>query len=297
MEYLGNLFEKREQPMADFNIHKNKRKRNSMFQLLSPKKNYKSMNDNPMDIFNANNDLNSILSKNLKSIYNEQKDDKDIDNPLFENVNSLIKKSRNNNMKSFRQIINNANDNKESNNLLSANNHPKKNFQKTAIIQSINLLKKESIKKNSIKKTIDIGKKINIFPLNKRESKRKSKLEDKEGIKKENNKKENKKEKKKVMFHDDIRHSRTPKNKSSFKTQGFSFNKKRNSSMFDNFKFNLKKPQLNQESMTPKQKNSVIDKLLKDKYKEFKNSSNNSSSISPFNKRNLPKKVVSLVMI
>jgi len=92
------------------------------------------------------------------------------------------------------------------------------------------------------------------------------------------------------MFHDEIHHSRTPKNKSSLKKQIFSFNKKRNSSLFDNFKFNLKKPQVNQESMTPKNKNNVLDKLLKEKYKDFQNLSNNSSSISPFNKRNIPKK-------
>ena len=80
--------------MVDFNCN-NQRIRNprkSMFQMFSPKKNKKNSLDNsPKDIFKANNHLNLILSKNLKSIYNENQNENSKDAPLFENINSLIK--------------------------------------------------------------------------------------------------------------------------------------------------------------------------------------------------------------
>jgi len=83
--------------MVDFNCN-NQRLRNprkSMFQIFSPKKNpNNSLNNNPKDMFNANNALNLILSRNLKTIYDENKSDISRDTPLYENVNCLIKNNK-----------------------------------------------------------------------------------------------------------------------------------------------------------------------------------------------------------
>ena len=94
--YLKNYTTKAH-PMVDFNYKIKDSKtprRRSIFQILSPKKNSKNlmMHNNPKEIFNANNKINSILSKNLKSIYNENKNNISSDNPLYKSVNCLIKK-------------------------------------------------------------------------------------------------------------------------------------------------------------------------------------------------------------
>lgn len=56
-------------PMVDFNykMRDSKSSRRSMFDILSPKKNPKTINknNNPKEIFNANNKVNLILSKYL----------------------------------------------------------------------------------------------------------------------------------------------------------------------------------------------------------------------------------------
>ena len=92
-EYIidGNVTHKISPPMVNFkyNEKKNKGSRKSMFQIFSPKK---IVNNNPKDIYNASNKINSILSKNLKSIIHENKNEITKDKPLLENVNCLIKK-------------------------------------------------------------------------------------------------------------------------------------------------------------------------------------------------------------
>ena len=77
--YLGNLVVKT-QPMVDFNynIPKAKSSKRIMYELFSHKRNSKNLLNlsyNPEDIFNANNEINSILSKNLKSIGKEGKNE------------------------------------------------------------------------------------------------------------------------------------------------------------------------------------------------------------------------------
>ena len=82
--------------MVDFNykMRDSKSSRRSMFDILSPKKNPKTINknNNPKEIFNANNKVNLILSKYLKTIYKENENDISSDNPLYKNLNCLIKK-------------------------------------------------------------------------------------------------------------------------------------------------------------------------------------------------------------
>ena len=258
---IGDILEKKTHAMANSNYNKQKKNdlRNSMFQIFSPKKkNSKNLliNENPKDIFKASNNINSIISKNLKSIYDENKNDiNNNHNTLFENVHSLIKKNRNSNRHLYDQTLfyiqNNSdkNMNKESKNLLFSKNSLKKKFQNSQIIHSKNLLKKENIVRKSFKNTIQFTRKLDSISS------------DKKGDKKENEKdkiKENLKESK-IGYE-----CKTPKNRSKNKKPGFVINKKRNSSLFNNFNFNLKNPKENFES-----------EILNGENKEFKDNSNN----------------------
>ena len=176
---IGDILEKKTHAMANSNYNKQKKNdpRNSMFQIFSPKKkNSKNLlNENPKDIFKANNNINSIISKNLKSIYDENKDDINNDNNnLFENVHSLIKKNRNSNKHLYDQTLfhiqNNSdkNMNKEMKNLLFPKNSLKKRLQNTQIIHSKNVLKKDSIVSKSLKNTAHITKKLDFISINKK---------------------------------------------------------------------------------------------------------------------------------
>ena len=107
--YLGETAEKKPPLMVDFNYNTQRKKgsRKKILQIVSSKLNPKqALNSNPKDIFNANNKINSILSKNLKSIYEEVRVEKNMDQPLYKNVNSIIKKNNNNNRFMYNQIMN-----------------------------------------------------------------------------------------------------------------------------------------------------------------------------------------------
>ena len=149
-DFLGSFIQDRTQPMVDFNYNDQNvnRPKKSMFQMFTPKNSKNSLNNNPKDLFNANNKINSILSKKLKSIYKESKNDLSNDNPLFDNVNSLIKKSKDSNKFLYNKFLNISNNN---NQRLS----PIKNkFQKTAIIRPKSQLKGNTIIRKSIKKLL-----------------------------------------------------------------------------------------------------------------------------------------------
>ena len=57
-----------------------------------PKNSKNVINNNPKDLFNANNKINSILSKNLKSILKENKDNLPKNTHVLKEINCLIKK-------------------------------------------------------------------------------------------------------------------------------------------------------------------------------------------------------------
>ena len=192
-DYFGSIIQKKPQPMVDFNCN-NQRVRNprkSMFQIFTPKNNKKnSLDNNPKDIFNANNKLNLILSKNLKSIYNENQKENVKDAPLFENVNCLIKNNKKSNQNNYKKFLNakKLSYNMPNNfyNRFKANNI-KKNFQHSAIVQSKSKLMDDIYGRNSIKKTIDFGKKVNFFQFQNKKEKEKefgSKIEKEEHHKK-----------------------------------------------------------------------------------------------------------------
>ena len=117
--YLGESGENKSQHMVDFNYNLQKKKgsKEKTLQIISSKLNSKhALKSNPKDIFNASNKINSILSKNLKSIYAENRDDKkNNDIPLYKNVNSLIKKNHNNNRYLYNQIMNYNNNSSRTN--------------------------------------------------------------------------------------------------------------------------------------------------------------------------------------
>ena len=99
-EYLKNSIIKHDSfANLEFNQSKSSKRRKSMFEFFPFENSVKNSNNTSSnEIFEANNNLNSILSRNLKSIYNENKENNiSQNNPLFENVNCLIKKNNDSN--------------------------------------------------------------------------------------------------------------------------------------------------------------------------------------------------------
>ena len=79
---------------VEYKKTKSSKSKNTMFQPFIPKRSMNPIkNENPKDIFKATNDINTILSKNLKSIYDENQLDISQDLPVYQNVSHLIKKN------------------------------------------------------------------------------------------------------------------------------------------------------------------------------------------------------------
>ena len=161
----GNIAHKVDQPMVDFkyNAQKSKSSRKSMFQMFSPKK---IINNNPKDIFNASNKINSILSKNLKAIYHETKNENAKEKPLFNNIKSLIKKNSITNNYIYKQMINIKSDIKDIHHS-SIQKMPGKKFRNSAILQSRNKIKNDNLFHTSIKENINLKNQINNSPQRK----------------------------------------------------------------------------------------------------------------------------------
>ena len=180
-DYFGSIIQNKAQPMVDFNCNNQsvRNPRKSMFQIFTPKNNKKnSLANNPKDIFNANKELNLILSKNLKSIYKENQKENVKDAPLFENVNCLIKNNKKSNQNNYKKFLNSKklsyNMTNNFYNHLKANNI-KKNFQHSAIVRSKNKLMNDIRVRNSLKKTVDVGKRVNFFQFQNKKEKEKEK--------------------------------------------------------------------------------------------------------------------------
>jgi len=300
--YLGDTSNKNSSnPMVDFNYSKptGKNPQKSMFQMLSPKKNPKNIiNNNPKEMFHASNHINSILSKNLISIYHEHKDDIPKDNPLFENVNCLIQKNNDTNKMIYNQMLNlQNNENKENQFISSDVKKPKKRSKKdilshTIVKDNIELMKKlekfqmnnpdnlYSIHKGEIKTPKNIGR-IGLFGNNKGNSKKASNKNSKQQVinftnqallGQNNNSNEFKFSKNKQMpnnkRHNSIAFS--PSNNFNNKIKlGSKLNSKikessQHSAFTDSSSGNMKKPTLNQI-------NSAITKtFIEDKYKKIR---------------------------
>ena len=243
------------QSIVDFNynMRKNKNPRKSMFQILSPSNNSRNLiNQTPKDIYNANNNINSILSKNLESIYNENKNDElNQDSPLFENVDSLIKKNKNSNRhlyKKFISIKNNGNNIKHSNKELNKNS--KKKFQSGEIIHLKRQTKNDTVINNSNKNTLDIAKKLDFISYNNQES-----------------------------FHK-IEYM-TPNNRSAKNQRRILGIKKSNFSMLSNFQFD-KKPQISKaKAFLAKRHNSLVFHPIHNEKAKLKSCFNNDKLKKP----------------
>ena len=172
---LGNIRENNDQPLVDFNYNKQKNRgaRKSMFQVFSPKINLKkNMNNNPRELFKASNKINSILSKNLKSIFNENKNEINQDIPLYENVNCMIQRNNNSNKFLYNQILNFKKElnnkkyvRKESSNTFISNNSGKE-FRDSTLIRKMDKYKKNNLFQTSIKSGSEIKKKLEKFQSN-----------------------------------------------------------------------------------------------------------------------------------
>ena len=187
-DFFGSSIQKKAQPMVDFNCN-NQRIRNSrksLFQIFEPKRSSKFLLDNnPADIINANNKINSKLSKNLKSIYNENMNDISKNIPIYDNINHLIKNNKKSN-KNFKKFFNSKN---LSYNL--PNDYIRRIRLKDDIFQHVELtnLKKDRLTdlaaRNSSKKTAEFGKNFNLTQTpNKKEYK--SEIEKEEQVMKKN---------------------------------------------------------------------------------------------------------------
>ena len=234
----GSIIQKDSQNMVNFNYNakKNRKARKSMFQIFSPKLNSQNLfNHNPKDIFNANNNINSILSKNLKSIFDENQNEINNDVPLFENVNCLIRKNKQSNRFLYNKYLNNKSKKYKKKESISL----KKKFQNSVVIQSKNQIKSDTILKksvgNSLKNTVSFSEKsLDFSPKDIPNTKRVNKLNS--------------------LSPKNKAECRTPNSKRSKQRKDYFDTNKRNSSMFNNFKFNLKKPQVNYESEFLKKK-------------------------------------------
>ena len=207
-DFFGNIIENKAQTIFELNCN-NKKNRNpgkNIFQKFTPKRN--SKDNNPKDIFNANNELNLILSKNLKSIYNETKNELIENTPIYNNVNCLIKKNTKSNFKKF------MNSRKLSVNLQSNYNvcikpskTMKKKFKSTDKIHLKYKFVDDISEINSVKNTVNLGKKTHISKmLNKKEKEFNTKIDKGAHHKK-----------KSFMYHRQNKRKSSPLNKNIFK--------------------------------------------------------------------------------
>ena len=166
---LGTIIETKDKPLVDF-------KYNSMFQIFSPKKNQKNiMNNNPNELFEASNNINSILSRNLKSIYKENMNERNQDVPLFANVNCLIQKNTSDNKFIYNQMLNFKNNRRRKFNIKDTSNtfisnNSEKDFRNSTIIQKIDKLKKSNLFRTSIKNNVGFKKELEIIHSNKKKN-------------------------------------------------------------------------------------------------------------------------------
>ena len=155
--------------LVDFTLNNkqgNKSSRRSVFQVFSPKMNPKNtLNQNQKEIFNATNNINSILSKNLKSLFQENKNDISQDIPLYQNVDCLIKKNNNSNRLMFNKIVNKNNLKRKQTDGTFIHNMSEDIFKNTDIRR---FLKANSISRTSIKKMDELRKQLDSSsPLSK----------------------------------------------------------------------------------------------------------------------------------
>ena len=114
--YFGDFTGRNSKQMVDFTyfMQNNKGTHRRSIQIFTPKAHNKNeINNNPQEMFNASNNINLILSKNLASIYKENKENKQeiTHTPLYKNVNCLLKKNNDSNIYLYNKMLNYQNNN------------------------------------------------------------------------------------------------------------------------------------------------------------------------------------------
>ena len=136
-EFYDEDFTKRNsKPMVDLTYYtqKNRGSQRRSIQIFTPKLNLKNEinHNNPQEMFNASNNINLILSKNLVSIYKENKQEIS-KKPLYKNINCLLKKNNNSNIYLYKKMF----DYKNNNNRNSVNNNILYNNKKKSLFKSL----------------------------------------------------------------------------------------------------------------------------------------------------------------
>ena len=194
-DYLGGDLMTKTQPMLDFNYKiprpkSSKKIRLQMFTSRGSQNILNYSNYSPVEIFDANNKINSILSKNLKSIFNETRNENSQDMPLFKSINTLIQKNNDSNQYYYNQMkMYYQNNIFNSNSLYHSHINPvtESAFKDSEIIDAKNYASKYgSLSRTSIKNTIDMIHKVDKNKINRKRRKSNSKLNRK---KNKNNKK------------------------------------------------------------------------------------------------------------
>ena len=179
-DYLGGDLMTKTQSMLDFNykISRPKSSRKITLQMFTSRGNQNNFLNyssySPVEIFDANNKINSILSKNLKSIFNETRNENSQDIPLFKNINTLIQKNNDSNRFYYNQMkMYYQNNIFNSNSLYHSHINPvtESAFKDSEIIDAKNYASKYgSLSRTSIKNTIDMIHKLDKNKVKKRKS-------------------------------------------------------------------------------------------------------------------------------
>ena len=164
--YLGDNTRKSTKSKVDFtydNMLKDKNSGKSLFQILSQRSSTNVPNINPKEIYDANNKVNKIILKNLKTLYNENKNDSR-HLPLYKNVDNLLKKSHNSNKYLYSQILNYQNNNKQS----YINENKEKEITEDEMIRSVGeMSNRNSFLQASFQNSDEKRKQFEKSPINK----------------------------------------------------------------------------------------------------------------------------------
>ena len=168
--YFGDYTGRNKGQMVDFTYYmQNKRgSHRRSIQIFTPKMRIKNeiKHNNPQEMFNASNNINLILSKNLVSIYKENKQEI-TKTPLYKNVNCLLKKNNDSNIYLYNKLINLQNNNNVKSRINNIYSDKKKSFfisnsdklmGSNEIINSNKYINSDSLNRTSIKISEELQK-------------------------------------------------------------------------------------------------------------------------------------------
>ena len=168
--FFGDFTGRNKKQMVDFTYYmQNKRgSHRRSIQIFTPKMHMKNEinRNNPQEMFNASNNINLILSKNLVSIYKENKQEI-TKTPLYKNVNCLLKKNNDSNIYLYNKLINFQNNNNAKSSINNIYNDKKKSFfisstdkfmGSSVVLNSNKYMNSDSLNRTSIKMSEELQK-------------------------------------------------------------------------------------------------------------------------------------------